>query len=111
MYFHCAHEGKKLDNLNTNPKVCFEVSQTDKSVFGDKPCNCGTRYTSVLVFGRASIVQDAGEKVAVLTALTAKFAMGRPFLAINETMASSCTVVCIEISEIFGKKNVDPAQV
>ncbi len=62
VYIHCAHEGKKLTNIANNPKVCFEVSHTDKSIFGATACQCSTRYTSVLVFGVATVVENIQEK-------------------------------------------------
>lgn len=111
VYFHCAHEGMKLDNLKTNSRVCFEVSHTDKLYFADKPCNCGTRYTSVLVFGTACIVDDEAEKIDVLNTLTARFAKGRPYPHIDGKLAASCSVVRISIDRLSGKKNVDPGQV
>jgi nitroimidazol reductase NimA-like FMN-containing flavoprotein (pyridoxamine 5'-phosphate oxidase superfamily) len=108
IYFHCAHEGKKLDNIKANPKVCFEVSQTDKTYFGDKACQCSTRYTSVIAAGTAQIVSETEEKVAVLNTITMKFANGRPYSVIDATLAATCTVVRIEIETVSGKKNVDP---
>lgn len=111
IYFHCAHEGKKLDNLKTNDKVCFEISHTDKIYLGNTPCKCGTRYTSVLVFGKACIIEDVTEKILVLNELTKKITKGRQYASIDQTMAGSCTVVGIKIDGISGKRNVDPAQV
>jgi len=26
IYFHCGFKGRKLDNIQANPKVCFEIS-------------------------------------------------------------------------------------
>lgn len=111
IYFHCAHEGQKLDNLKANAQVCFEVSHTDKLYFADKACNCGTRYTSVLAFGTARIVTEEAEKVDVLNALTTQFAKGRPYPHIDGKMAATCSVVRIDIDRFSGKKNVDPGQV
>ena len=80
IYFHSAPKGHKLDNIAVNSRVCFEVSQTDKPVFAEKACACSTRYTSVVVFGRARVVTDDGEKVDALNALTEKIAAGRQFV-------------------------------
>ena len=49
IYFHCALEGHKLDNLDSNQRVSFcVVGQTQ--VLPDK---FGTHYESVIVFGKA----------------------------------------------------------
>ncbi len=50
IYFHCALEGRKIDNLNHNPKVSFcVVGKTE--VLPDK---FGTKYESCIVQGSAS---------------------------------------------------------
>jgi nitroimidazol reductase NimA-like FMN-containing flavoprotein (pyridoxamine 5'-phosphate oxidase superfamily) len=108
IYLHCAPKGHKLDNIAANSRVCFEVSQADKLVFTDKACNCSTRYTSVIVFGKARIVDDAAEKVDALNTLTARFAAGRPFAAADASMVNGCTVVAVSVDKITGKRNVDP---
>lgn len=111
MYFHSALKGRKLDNIAVNSRVCFEVSHTDKNVFNMNPCDSGTRFCSVLVFGKASVIEDAAKKIEVLTVLTQRFAEGSPFRPIDENMASSCVLVEISIDQISGKRNVDPAAV
>lgn len=109
IYFHCASRGgHKLANIAADSRVCFEVSQTDKTVFAEKPCDCATRYTSVIVFGKASIVDSVEEKLAVMTALTDKFAAGRPYWPLDAAMANSCLVVAVSVDKISGKRNVDP---
>lgn len=108
IYFHCATKGRKLDNITVNDRVCFEVSQTDKTVFSEKPCGCATRYTSVVVFGKARVVTDDEEKVAALNALADRFAAGRPYTPVDAAMAKSCAVVAVSITAISGKRNVDP---
>jgi hypothetical protein len=109
IYFHCKQDGRKLDNIAVNCRVCFEVSHTEKAVFsGDPPCTCATRYFSVLAFGTARVIADAAEKAAVLNLLVAKFAAGKPYQPVDEQAAAQCAVVEIVIDEITGKRNVDP---
>jgi uncharacterized protein len=108
VYFHCAPEGRKLDNLAANNRVCFEVSRTDKMVFGPVACACSTRYTSVLVFGTASRVEDIAKKIEILQALAEKFAAGRSFHPLPAEAVARCMVVEIAVASIHGKRNVDP---
>jgi len=108
IYFHSAASGRKLDNIRANDRVCFEVSQADKAVFAERPCGCSTRYTSVVVFGRARVVEEEEEKLAALNALTARFAAGRPYQAVEAAMAKTCCVVVVSVEKISGKRNVDP---
>jgi nitroimidazol reductase NimA-like FMN-containing flavoprotein (pyridoxamine 5'-phosphate oxidase superfamily) len=110
IYFHCAKEGRKLDNISANNQVCFEVSRINKPVFGSVACKCSTRYTSVLVFGAASIIEDIATKVDLLNTFTEFFADGRPFPPIHAEAASRVAVVEITIASIHGKCNVDPEE-
>ena len=110
IYFHCAPEGRKLDNLAANKRVCFEVSRIDRKVFAPLPCKCSTRYTSALVFGTAGVVADPERKREVLNALTETYAEGRPFPPVEAESASRCTVVEISIDSIHGKRNIDRAE-
>ncbi len=111
IYFHCANEGRKLENIEANQRVCFAVSRVDKEVFAPDACKCSTRYTSVLVFGTAMVVEDTPKKVRLLNALVAKLAVGRPFAAIDARAATGCTVVEITVDSLHGKRNVDPGAV
>jgi hypothetical protein len=55
IYFHCAMEGQKIDNILYNEKVSLCV--VEKSEI--KPKEFSTDYSSVIVFGRA---MEAGEE-------------------------------------------------
>lgn len=109
IYFHCNLTGRKLDNLAENSRVCFEVSKVTKmTISEDRPCACATRYTSVLAFGAARVIEDLSEKAALLNLLVAKHAAGKPFQPVEEQKAATCAVVEIGIDQISGKMNVDP---
>ncbi|MBR6653096.1 MAG: pyridoxamine 5'-phosphate oxidase family protein [Oscillospiraceae bacterium] len=72
LYFHCAPEGHKLDNILQNPEVCFcAVSQAE--TLADK---FSVRYASAAVFGTAEVIKDDTEKRAALVALIEKYSPG-----------------------------------
>ena len=109
IYFHSKLTGRKLDNIAENNRVCFEVSETVKlTVTNDRPCACSTRYSSVLAFGAARVIDDDAEKAIVLNLLVERYAAGQPFQPVEESHAADCAVVEIRIDEISGKRNVDP---
>jgi hypothetical protein len=111
LYFHCRLTGRKLENIAQNPRVCFEVSRSEKvKVCYEKACGCSTRYFSVLAFGTASVVADPARKTGLLNRLVTRYAEGFPFPAVQPRDAESCTVVEIAIEEISGKRNVDPGE-
>jgi nitroimidazol reductase NimA-like FMN-containing flavoprotein (pyridoxamine 5'-phosphate oxidase superfamily) len=71
IYFHCAVEGHKLDNLSGNNKVSFCVVGKTQ-VLADK---FATNYESVIVFGQAVEVVDE-EKHSGLVELLKKYSPG-----------------------------------
>lgn len=108
IYFHCAPSGRKLDNIAANDRVCFEVSEREKYIIAETPCESATRFVSVLVFGRARLVLCERKKAEVLNALLAKFAGDGKFRPVDEVMAAGCAVVALSIDKISGKRSVDP---
>ena len=69
LYLHSAVRGKKLDMIRENPRVFFEL-ECDLAPFeGQKPCQYGLVYSSVMGRGRASIVEDVEEKKKAMTLL------------------------------------------
>ena len=70
LYFHCAHEGRKLDLLAKYPKVCVTFVGDDRPFYAYPVYS--TYYQSAIVTGTAKEVTDAQEKRDALFALCAK---------------------------------------
>ncbi|MBE0686918.1 MAG: pyridoxamine 5'-phosphate oxidase family protein [Anaerolineaceae bacterium] len=68
IYFHCAREGHKLDNLHTNPRVSFTIVGNHQIM----DWKFSTAYESVIVFGVAEEV-EGDEKYLGLKMLAQKF--------------------------------------
>ena len=62
IYFHCALEGTKLDNIQTNNKVSFCVVGDTMTL----PDKFSTNYESVVIFGKAVEVVEAEKNEALL---------------------------------------------
>ena len=58
IYFHSALEGRKLDILRENDKVCFEIEGDYDVVESDEACDWTIRYKCVIGSGKAHIVED-----------------------------------------------------
>lgn len=72
-YFHCANEGKKLDILQENPKVCLSAVSKCKPTIGPKDNSFTLEYKSAIAFGNASIVNNDTEKIAAMRAICMRF--------------------------------------
>lgn len=107
LYFHCAQEGRKLDILRRNNKVCFEFDIVDGIVEADQACNWGTRYQSVIGFGIAHFLDDRAAKQHALTLIMAQYAE-RSFSFPPEMppeIVSRTALVKIEIESLTGKRS------
>jgi hypothetical protein len=100
LYFHCALEGHKLDNMASNPRVSFCVV-VGTEVLPDK---FATRYESAIVFGMACEL-TGDEKHAGLTEILKKYSpdfMGKGERYIESDIEKT-RVFKIEIEALSGK--------
>jgi len=101
LYIHCATEGHKLENIAHEERVSFCVV-TGAQVL---PATLSTLYESVIVFGRAALVDDPAEKRQALEALAIRFC-GSLTPEAQQTIAASASqaaVVRIHLERITGK--------
>ena len=71
LYFHSAKTGHKISNIQKEPRVCFSVAGNTKPVYEKN--NFTTLFESVVVFGKAALVEDSALKHRVLAALCMKY--------------------------------------
>lgn len=72
VYFHCAAAGHKVDAIRADSRVSFCVVDRNQIV----PEEYTTYYRSVIVFGRARILDDPAEKRRAIEALSQKYRPG-----------------------------------
>ncbi len=102
LYFHSAKEGRKLDILRKNNKVCFEFDTDKEIVRGDKACDWGIKFKSVIGFGKAFIVEDVESKKAALDIIMAHYSSGQ--FAYDEKNLKRTVIIKVEIESMTGKK-------
>lgn len=100
IYFHCAVEGSKLDNIAYNDKVSFCVIGNTEPI----PDKFSFRYESVIAFGWAIEVYDK-EKEDALVALIKKYSAefiekGMEYI---QTDCNKAKVIKISIEHLTGK--------
>lgn len=100
IYFHCATEGSKVDNIKANNKVSFCIVGAAEPV----PAKFTTRYQSVIAFGKASEV-TGGEKEAAFTALVEKYCYDNLEEALEKVRTSfeKTAIYKLEIEHLTGK--------
>ncbi len=99
---HCAHRGKKLDWIRTNPDVCFTVGwQTGEMRDHKYGTRCHMDANSVICYGRARIVEDIDERAELLNRFNLAFRPNPEHL--DPKRARGCLIVEITISEMTGR--------
>jgi nitroimidazol reductase NimA-like FMN-containing flavoprotein (pyridoxamine 5'-phosphate oxidase superfamily) len=101
LYFHSATEGKKLDIIKKNNKVCFEMACEGELIRADVPCGFGYFYSSVIGFGEAVFITDVAEKCEALNIIF-KRQTGEDAV-INSGMLNGVCVFKIVSSDFTGK--------
>ena len=101
VYLHGARRGRKLDLINANPKVFFELECDIVPFEGEVACKYGITYASVMGRGRAVIVEDPQEKIHGLSVLM-KTQTGKDF-TFDEKLVSVVSVIRIDVSEYTAK--------
>lgn len=103
IYVHGATEGRKIDMIKKNQKVCFEMELFQSEVIknGDQPCDWGTAFRSVIGFGTAKFLETAEEKTRGL-GIILKAHDARTF-TFTEAMLNETAVIEITINEMTGK--------
>ena len=101
LYLHSAVQGKKLDMMRENPRVFFELDCDLAPFEGEKPCQYGLVYSSVMGRGTASIVEDVEEKIKAM-AILMKTQTEKDF-EFNERLVSIVAVIRIDVAEYTAK--------
>ena len=107
LYFHCARQGRKLDLLRRNPRVCVTFVGTSEPTYIAATNMFTDYFQSAMVTGTASEVLEDREKIEALHALCAKMTpegmVGDNFdRAVAKSLAAT-GVWRIEMEEITSK--------
>ncbi len=103
LYFHSAREGRKIDLIRQNPRICCEVDELIQIKPASKACDWGTTYKSLVIYGEARFVDDPKEKKQALDVIMAHYA-DQTFDYPERVMAAT-TVIRMAIETMTGKQS------
>jgi uncharacterized protein len=63
LFFHCARDGRKLSMMDRNDRVCFEMDVDHELKRGEKACDWGMGYRSLVGTGCLSRIDHPTEKL------------------------------------------------
>jgi len=104
LYFHGSLKGRKVELIKKNNKVCFEMDIDAELEKSEDPCKWTMKGKSVVGVGRASILEDDGEKSHALRLIMGHYSEGD--FSFPKPALDSVSVVRVDISSITGKKIV-----
>jgi len=101
LYFHTACEGKKIDIIRRNNRVCFEFDILHDIITSEQACSWGAKFESVIGSGTAEILDTLETKNEALEWIMRQYGSGN--WDFTEKMLNKILVIRVQIIEISGK--------
>jgi uncharacterized protein len=101
VYFHCAPEGRKIEILRKNPRVCIEFDVDCQLKTGDSACKWGFYFQSAIAFGVAAFIENAAEKQAALDIIMRQYSSEA--FTYPESALDKIVVIKVSVTELTGK--------
>lgn len=103
VYFHSARQGRKIDTLKANPRVCLEFSNPRDIVRGETSCEWGQQFESVIAFGEARLIEDESEKIEALDTIMEHYGgQGGDY---PDSKLKITAVIAVTLSQVTGKRS------
>ena len=110
LYIHGSQASRMLRSLSGGLDACVTVTLVDGLVLARSAFHHSINYRSVLVFGRATFVDDPKEKYEALVALSEHIVPGRwaDVREPNEQEMIQTSVLCLPMAEASAKVRTGP---
>lgn len=96
-YLHSAREGRKLDILRKNDRVCIEIETDCETIRGDDACAWSMKYRCIIGFGRASFIDDDEAKRRAFDVIMGHYTEGHHEYIIKKMKNTVIIKVVIEL--------------
>jgi nitroimidazol reductase NimA-like FMN-containing flavoprotein (pyridoxamine 5'-phosphate oxidase superfamily) len=107
IYFHSAREGEKIDDIKRDNRVCFEVDLPIALVKSKgSPCRAEYLYRSIILKGKARIVEDVNERMVALTRLMKKYQPEGGYGDFLKEKMDITLIVRVDIEDMTGKEDL-----
>src|SRR5215212_4394000 len=110
LYIHGSQASRMLRAMSEGIDACVTVTLLDGLVLARSAFHHSMNYRSVVIFGRASVVEDKDEKLEALRALTEHIIPGRwaEVRWPNESEIKATTVLALPLAEASAKVRTGP---
>jgi len=109
LYVHTAREGRKIDCIEANPRICFEVEGTSRMKAGDeRGCSWGVLYESVIGYGTIrELIDPEAREAALLWIMRQQSGRDGKWTFSPEVVAVT-RVWAITVESVTGKRSGPP---
>lgn len=110
LYIHGSAASRMLRTLSEGVQVCVTVTLLDGLVLARSAFHHSMNYRSVVILGRATSVEEPGEKMRALEALTNHIVHGRwdDVRLPTEAEMKATTVLALPLEEVSAKVRIGP---
>jgi hypothetical protein len=107
LYIHSSRKGEKIRDIRRGSPICFEVDEPIAYAPSSGPaCMAGYYYRSVIVKGKATVVNDDEKKMNVLEKLMEKYQPEGGYGPVSEEVMRKTAIIEISIREMTGKERL-----
>ncbi len=96
-------------NIESNPKVCLEVSELGKLLPSNVALEFSLQFRSAIVFGTARLISNPVEARRLMYSLIGKYfskmSAGKEFREITDKELTATSIYAIQIESWSGKEN------
>lgn len=103
IYFHCAREGRKLDLIEKNNAVGFELDTGHELITGGRACDWGMKYKSIIGSGKVIRIEDRDEKRKALDLIMRHYGFEETPVYADEIFGNTVLLKLI-VEELTGKE-------
>lgn len=108
LYLHGGLSSRALQSLITQPVVCAEVTMVDGMICSKSAKYFSVNYRSVMCWGKASVVEDTGEKAKHLKKMIERYhpnrTEGKDYFPAEERELNATLLVKIAITDMSAKQ-------
>lgn len=107
IFLHSASEGRKLDILRNNNKVCIEFDVDVEMLQSQEVCKTSMKYKSILIFGTAVILKDVAEKKRALDIIIHHYDNHNfpPLFHYSEEVMEKVIMIKVKVEKMTGKES------
>ena len=86
-----------------NSNVCFQMDTDHQLYGGEAGCDWGMNFSSVVGYGKLSLVSEKEERLTGLNTIMSKYA-GKKEFGYDSEILDRTTILRLDITEMTGKK-------